>query len=131
LACHGTRVHATARPLYASPKWPVRNRSVAGLQRLTFKLDRFTGRTWQLVVDENDNEQWYLTQVKGGLPPSPAGGATGGAVAPKTARFQLFLSGRLARSTYLLDCQTGQTWQWTLINEKTKEFAWWPMPNVK
>jgi hypothetical protein len=66
----------------------------------TFRLDRFTGRVWQLVKTTNDDNTWEEMPVIG-VPKLQS--AT-------RARFQLFTSGLAARHTFLLDSDTGKTW---------------------
>lgn len=68
--------------------------------RWTFRLDRFTGRVWQLVTTKEDDTAWE-EMVVAGLPPGA------GAARP---RFQIFSSGLAARHTFLLDGDTGKTW---------------------
>lgn len=68
--------------------------------RWTFRLDRFTGRVWQLVKTKDDGNTWEEMLVLG-LPKLQS--AT-------RARFQLFTSGLAARHTFLLDSDTGKTW---------------------
>jgi len=68
--------------------------------KFTFKLDRFTGRIWELVQTKNNEYTWQETEVYN----RPATQST-----PKP-RFQLFTSGIAARYTFLLDGETGKTW---------------------
>ncbi len=68
--------------------------------RWTFRLDRHTGRIWQLVKTRDDDNTWEEMPVVG-LPQA------GGTARP---RFQLFASGLAARHTFLLDTDTGRTW---------------------
>lgn len=66
----------------------------------TFRLDRYTGRIWQLVTNRDDENTWEEMEVIR-LPKA------------KTAarpRFQLFTSGLAARHTFLTDNDTGKTW---------------------
>ena len=74
--------------------------------RLTFRLDRFTGRVAQLVRTSDDNNAWEEMEVIG-LP------AMSQAARP---RFQLFTSGIAARHTFLIDNDTGKTW--VIVNGK-------------
>lgn len=66
----------------------------------TFRLDRYSGRVWQLVRTNDNNNAWEEIPVLG-LPKTPA-----------TARphFQIFTSGLAARHTFLIDNDTGKTW---------------------
>lgn len=66
----------------------------------TFRLDRYSGRVWQLVKTKDDDNIWEEMPVLD-LPKS------------KTAskpHFQLFTSGLAARHTFLIDNDTGKTW---------------------
>src|SRR3954447_26011721 len=60
--------------------------------KATFRLDRFTGRVWELVRTKNDENTWQQTRVYD-LPAIP------GASRP---RFQLFTSGIALRHTFLI-----------------------------
>ncbi len=77
--------------------------------RLTFRLDRFTGRVWEFVKTKDDDNAWQETLVI--ERPQVA--------APKRARFQIFTSGLAVRHTFLLDTDTGKSW--VLVIGKTKE----------
>ena len=65
----------------------------------TFRLDRYSGRVWQLVKTKDDDNKWEEMPVVDRPKPS----------APKP-RFQLFTSGLAARHTFLIDADTGKTW---------------------
>lgn len=62
--------------------------------RLTIKLDRFTGKTYQYV---NQKRRWYLLEVRGDLPFSAA----------DTPKYQICEDGE---SVFLINNVTGQTW---------------------
>ena len=66
----------------------------------TFRLDRYSGRVWQLVKTKDDDNAWEEMQVFEGPRIQ----------APTRPRFQLFASGLAARHTFLLDGDTGKTW---------------------
>lgn len=68
--------------------------------RLTFRLDRYSGAVAQLVSTKSDGLTWEDMNVLG-LP----------RVTPTKPRFQIFTSGIAARYTFLLDSETGKTWQ--------------------
>jgi len=68
--------------------------------RWTFRLDRYTGRVWQLVRTKEDDNTWEEMQVYELVKPQSA----------TRPRFQLFTSGLAARHTFLLDTDTGRTW---------------------
>jgi len=67
----------------------------------TFRLDRFSGHVAQLVQTKDGEMTWEDTPVRG-LPQITS---------PSRARFQIFTSGLAAIHTYLIDTDTGRTWQ--------------------
>ena len=71
------------------------------LARLTFKLDKIEGKVWQLFEGQGKELGWLTMAVKD-LPKIPAGSTS--------PRFQIFASGMLAGSTFMLDTFTGQVW---------------------
>jgi hypothetical protein len=77
--------------------------------RWTFRLDKYTGRVWQLVRTKDDDSTWEEMRVFD-RPPVPN---------PSRARFQLFTSGLAARHTFLFDTDTGKTW--LVVTGKRKE----------
>ena len=88
----------------------------------TFRLDRFTGRTWILVKTKSDDNAWESISILG----------LSMITKPTRARFQLFTSGIAARHTFLVDTDTGKTWVITIskgTNEdgtKYEENLWLP-----
>ena len=66
----------------------------------TFRLDRYSGRVWQLVRTKQDENAWeempVLNLAKGQPSARP--------------RFQLFTSGLAAKHTFLFDSESGKTW---------------------
>ena len=74
----------------------------------TFRLDRFSGQVFQLVKTKEDQSAWEEMAVASCLSVSQA----------TRARFQLFSSGIAARWTFLIDTDTGKTWQLTTSKEK-------------
>lgn len=82
--------------------------------RWTFRLDRFTGSVAQLVQSSQGDLRWDRMLV---IDLSPI-------QAPGKPRFQIFLSGIAARNTYLLDTDTGRTWQ--LVKAKDETMVWEP-----
>jgi len=79
--------------------------------RLTFRLDKYTGRVWELVKTKEDNNAWQETCVY--ERPQIA--------TPNRARFQLFTSGIAARYTFLIDGDSGKTWVLVTGTEKEKD----------
>jgi len=74
----------------------------------TFKLNRYTGRVYQIVHDKDENLLWEEMAVRQHplLGPMANIKMTG-----NKPRFQIFTSGIAAKLTFLLDSQTGATWQ--------------------
>jgi len=79
--------------------------------RLTFRLDRYTGRVWELVKTKDDDNAWQETRVY--ERPQIA--------SPTRARFQLFTSGLAARHTFLFDTDTGRSWVLVTGTQKEKD----------
>lgn len=69
--------------------------------RWSFRLDRYTGRVWQLVTTRDNGSTWEQ-MLASGLPKLQS------ATRP---RFQLFTSGLAARHTFLIDSDSGKTWR--------------------
>jgi hypothetical protein len=77
--------------------------------KATFRLDRYTGRLWELVKTSDDENAWQETRVHK-LPQVQS---------PNRPRFQVFTSGLALRHTFLIDSDTGKTW--VLVTGKEKE----------
>lgn len=76
--------------------------------RHTFRLDRYTGRVWQLVRTKDDDNAWEEMPVLD--PPRVTN--------PSRARFQLFSSGFAVRHTFMFDTDTGKSW--VVVSTKRK-----------
>jgi len=88
--------------------------------RWTFKLDRFTGQVFQFSKTKEGDSAWQEMGV--------AGRSSG--LQATRARFQIFTSGIAARFTFLIDTDTGKTWQLstskqTLADGTVEETDWW------
>ncbi len=79
--------------------------------RLTFRLDKYTGRVWELVKTKDDDNAWQETRVY--ERPQIA--------TPNRARFQLFTSGIAARHTFLIDGDSGKSWVLVTGTQKEKD----------
>jgi hypothetical protein len=77
----------------------------------TFRLDRYSGRIWQLVRTKDGDNMWEEMPVIG-RPNLTTG--------PKP-RFQMFTSGLAARHTFLIDADTGKTWLLTTTKRKDSD----------
>ena len=78
----------------------------------TFKLDRFTGRVWQLLGTPEGNI-WSAMVVQGI-------GVKG--VESTAPRYQLFTSGLAYKFTYLLDTLNGTYWE--LVGSESSNDSW-------
>ncbi len=84
--------------------------------RWTFRLDKYTGKVWQLVKTKDDDLDWDSMPVVD-LPSSPS---------VAKVRYQIFASGIIVRNTLLLNIETGQTWVLTTFKDKNnEEFPGW------
>jgi hypothetical protein len=87
-----TALPANARYEIAQSQW-------AGVH--TLKLDRFSGQVDELINAMDGSMLWKRMQ-NDALPAADK---------PNRAHFQLFNSGLAAKNTFLLDTDTGRTWQ--------------------
>ena len=85
---------------------------------LTFKLDKFTGRIWEVVETASGGLIWEYMYVEDRT-------SILGDDNTLYPRFQIFLSGMMAADTYLLDTKTGTVWQ--LQKDKDGFRAWYLM----
>jgi hypothetical protein len=70
----------------------------------TFRLDRFTGQVSQLVhIHSQDEYAWQEMEVVGRVENSQGA----------RAKFQLFCSGLASRFIFLINTDTGKTWELT------------------
>jgi hypothetical protein len=80
----------------------------------TFRLDRFTGQTAQLVMQDDSTLTWELILKQ----THPLGDTR----TPGRANYQMFSSGLAARYTFLINVNTGSTWQ---IEDDPAEGLFW------
>jgi hypothetical protein len=71
-----------------------------------FRVDRFTGRVWQLTSLRGGLWEWEETPV-----PEPIAVST-----PNRPRFQLHVTGGSYSQTLLIDTESGKSWQFTRDN---------------
>ena len=76
--------------------------------KFTFRLDKWTGRVWQLVQTKSNGNAWEELEVMS-RPKLDT---------PSRARFQIFTSGLAARHTFLIDTVAGKTW--VIVTAKRK-----------
>lgn len=84
--------------------------------RLTFKLDTYTGDVYQMVIDANGKNLWqHVDRNFTSLPDTRL---------PETKNYDLFVSTLGMRYTFLINTNSGATWQLTEdTNMKTLFFA--------
>jgi hypothetical protein len=79
--------------------------------KATFRLDRHTGRVWELAKTKDDDTVWQETRVYD-RPQIQASARP---------RFQVFTSGLALRHTFMIDGDTGKTWLLVTGKEKDKD----------
>lgn len=79
--------------------------------KATFRLDRYTGRVWELAKTKDDETVWQETRVLD-RPQIQA---------PTRPRFQIFTSGLALRHAFMIDGDTGRTWLLVTGKEKEKD----------
>lgn len=77
----------------------------------TFRIDRYSGRIWQLVTMNDDDNTWEEVPVIGLSKGKPA----------TKPRFQLFTSSLAARHNFLIDNNTGKTWLFVTRKQKNED----------
>ena len=85
--------------------------------KFTFRLDRFSGATAQLVQQADSTLTWE--GVPRGQHPLPD------TTIPGKPNYQIFSSGLEVRFTFLLNTNTGATWQ--LTQDSTGALFWSPL----
>lgn len=88
------------------------------LRKLTFKLDKYTGKTYQLVKTSNNNVTWEIVEWLG-----YDDEASFQQNNPNKVAYQLFLGGITIKDTFLINILTGDTWQ--LFHDPDKDFLYW------
>ena len=84
-----------------SPRYQIVQSSIAA--RGTYKVDTYEGNVYQLVVDKNNNETWeLLRRIGNGTNDNQVNGQR---------NYEIFLSTLAMRFTYLINLNTGATWQ--------------------
>jgi hypothetical protein len=84
-----------------SPRYQIVQSSLAA--RGTYKLDTYEGKVYQLVLDGSNNETWQLLKRIGNN--SNDNQING------QQNYQIFLSTLAMKFTYLINVNTGATWQ--------------------
>lgn len=84
-----------------SPRYQIVQSPIAA--KGTYKVDTYKGNVYQLVVDNNDNETWQqLTRT---------GHINNDNKIDGQRNYEIFLSSIAMRFTYLINLNTGATWQ--------------------
>ncbi len=84
--------------------------------RYTFKLDKYTGRTYQAVGAENGDLVWQEIEWNYSFTEDEN---------PDIVNFQLMLSGLGARYTFMINVNNGLCWQ--LFNDPSTSQLWWKL----
>jgi hypothetical protein len=84
-----------------SPRYQIVQSSIAA--RGTYKIDSYYGDVYQLVVDNNNNESWELLRR--------IGNSNIDIKMTGQRNYEIFLSSIAMRFTYLINLNTGATWQ--------------------
>jgi hypothetical protein len=85
--------------------------------RGTYRLDKYTGAVHQIVKTKEEDSVWQEVHRR----KHPLDRKIEGKV-----NYQLFASGLAMRFTYLINVNTGATWQ--LIETQEKDILWSPIP---
>lgn len=85
------------------------------LAKLTFRIDRFTGDTWQFVSTKDKSYEWERIKRIA---------VQNDTKVPGKVNYQIFLSGIRAQITVLMNTTTGASWY---IAEDSKGIFWSPM----
>lgn len=89
------------------------------IARLTFRLDRFTGETWEFVSKQNGGYTWQSIERI----PLPNDSKM-----PSKVNYQMFLSGIRAQVTILMNTNTGASWY--IAKDPKIGIFWSPMKEV-
>lgn len=86
---------------------------------LTLKIDKYTGDTYQLAVDAKQNTFWMkLERIKHDEDNLSLSNIN-------KVNYQFFTSGIGIRFTFLVNINSGATWQ--LVINKNKDYLWEPI----
>ncbi len=86
--------------------------------KFTARLDKYTGITYQLVEKANGDLTWKL--IKREEHPGDT------SKIPGKVSYQIFTSGLTLKSTFLINVNTGATWQ-LVSDAKDEELSWRPI----
>ncbi len=92
------------------PRYQIVQSTIAA--RGTYKVDTYEGKVYQLVLDKNNNETWeLLKRVGNNNRDTMIGGQQ---------NYQIFISRLAMKFTYLINVNSGATWQ-LMQNPDTEE----------
>jgi hypothetical protein len=83
--------------------------------RWTFRLDRFSGEVAQLVQTSEESLSWEPMDVR----------QKASVVTPTHPRFEMFTSKLAVKFTFIIDTETGKTWQ--LASQGQGKVVWQPL----
>jgi len=98
---------------YRGPRFLIHQSTIAA--KGTYKLDSYEGDVYQMVEDRNKNSAWDK------LRKLPVYGGKDSIVEGRP-NYQLFLSTIAMRFTYLINVNTGQTWELVEDPQTSEEF---------
>jgi hypothetical protein len=101
------------RQLNRGPRYSIHQSAIAA--KGTYKLDSYEGDVYQMVEDRNKNSAWEK------LRKLPVYGSQDSTVEGRP-NYQLFLSTIAMRFTYLINVNTGQTWELVEDPQTSEEF---------
>lgn len=85
------------------------------IRKCTIKLDKFTGKTYQLVLTSNGEDvTWQEIMWIGELLEENN---------KNVINYQIFMSGLVARDCFLINIHTGKTW--VLTSDETMNTVFW------
>ena len=88
--------------------------------KLTFKIDKYSGDTYQLTEDKKENILFWAKLRRIDHPEDDLSLSN-----IRKVNYQFFTSGIGIRYTYLINTNTGATWQ--LVIDKNDDYLWEPM----
>jgi hypothetical protein len=83
------------------------------IAKLTFKIDRYEGSVFQLVLTSDSTLTWQKIKREKSLNDK---------IEKNRVNYQLFISGLAVKYTFLVNLNTGVTWQ--LVKNKDDDFYW-------
>lgn len=85
------------------------------LRKCTIKLDKYTGKTYQLVTTSNDNVTWEEILWIGDAASNRK---------ENRINYQIFMGGIMARDCFLINIHTGETWILNVVDTSSERIVW-------